>query len=313
MNIAFLDVKTIGEVANLRELERYGNVTYYQNTNWNEVLERIKDKEIVITNKVVLDRDIIEQASNLQLICVAATGMNNVDLEAARERNIPVKNVKGYSTHSVAQTTIAIILELLTRISYYDGYVKEGKYSRSDIFTHFGRPFWQLNGKRLGIIGLGTIGKEVAHICEGFGMEIVYFSASGKSRHDYYQRLSLHDLLTTSDIVAVHAPLNEHTEHLITAGQLKKMKKHALLINTGRGGIINETDLAQALDNHWIGGAGIDVFENEPLPADNPLLNVHNSELLVLTPHMAWTSVESRELLLDKVCDNINNFLNPSA
>ena len=309
MRLVFLDIKTIGAVANLHLLDQFGEVTCYQTTSPEQTAERIKDAEIVITNKVTLDKNIIRDAENLQLICVAATGTNNVDKQAALERKIPLKNVVDYSTNSVAQGTFALLLYLLTKINYFDQYVKDGRYSENDIFTHFGRTFWELNGKRFGIIGLGNIGGKVAKIAEAFGSEVVYYSASGRNKQQPYRRLELEEFLTTSDVVSIHAPLNEYTTNLIDYRRLSLMKKTAILINAGRGGIVNEADLARALDEGLIAGAGIDVFSREPTAACNPLLHIREKEKLALTPHVTWASIESRTLLVEKVCNNIDEFL----
>ena len=290
-------------------LEQFGEVAYYATTSRAQTMERVKDAGVVITNKVVLDRGIIEQCVNLKLICVAATGTNNIDKVAAQERGIAVKNVTGYSSNSVAQGTFALVLHLLNNIPYYDEYVKQGAYSRSDIFTHLEKPFWELNGKRFGIIGLGQIGRQVAKIAKAFEMEVVYYSASGQNTQQPYLRLELEELLRTSDIVSIHAPLNGYTSNLINYNRLRLMKKSAILINAGRGGIINEADLARALDEELIAGAGIDVFEKEPINIGNPLLQVRNKEKLALTPHVLWSGMEARTLLIEKVCDNIREFL----
>ncbi|CAN5618685.1 D-2-hydroxyacid dehydrogenase [soil metagenome] len=309
MKIALLDAKTLGDVPNLDKIRNYGALDIFENTSPEEALERIKNYDIIISNKVKVDRNIIENAPRLKLICKAATGVNDVDVAYAKEKGIPVKNVQDYSTHSVAQTTITLLLYLLNKPAYYDEYVKSGAYSENDIFTHLSREFYQIFEKRVGIIGLGAIGRQVANILEAFGAEIVYYSTSGKHNDPVYQRLDLEELLSSSDIVSIHAPLNEHTQNLITYDKIKLMKKSALLINTGRGGIIKEDDLAKALDEDLILGAGLDVFEKEPISKNNPLLKVKNKEKLILTPHMAWISIESRTTLINKVCENIENFI----
>jgi len=307
MHIVFLDTKTVGETANLEELNELGDVTFYSMTLPEQTADRIKKADIVITNKVVLDGPLIRSATQLKLICIAATGMNNVDLEAAENLEIPVMNVSGYAANSVAQVTFAMILHLLQGVSYYDHYVKSGEYSKSDIFTNHDRPFWELSGKRFGIIGLGTIGQKVASVAEAFGCEVVYFSTSGKNPGQPYLQLSLRELLKTSDIVSIHAPLNENTKDLIGYEEISRMKDRALLINTGRGGIIVESDLARALDENLIAGAALDVFEKEPIPSDNPLLKLKKSEKLVLVPHIAWASIEARSELINGVIENIKN------
>lgn len=312
MKLVFLDIKTIGKVPNMHLLEQFGEVTYYETTNPGQTLERVRDAAVIITNKVVLDKIIIDQANKLKLICVAATGTNNIDKAAAKERGIPVKNAIDYSSKSVAQGTFSLLLHLLTNIPYYDDYVKQGSYSKSDIFTHFGRSFWELSGKRFGIIGLGNIGRQVAKIADAFGAEVVYYSASGQTITDLYKRLELEEFLNTSDIVSIHAPLNEYTANLINYDCLRRMKKSSILINAGRGGIVNEADLARALNEDLIAGAGIDVFENEPIDPGNPLLHVIHSEKLVLTPHITWASIEARTLLMEKIGWNIREFLKES-
>lgn len=307
MHIVFLDTKTVGETDNLNELNELGDVTFYPMTTSEQTAERIKKADIIITNKVVLDGPLIRSATQLKLICIAATGMNNVDLEAAENLGISVMNVSGYAANSVAQTTFAMILQLLQGIPFYDHYVKSGEYSKSDIFTNLDRPFWELNGKRFGIIGMGIIGRKVATVAEAFGCEVVYFSTSGKNSGQPYPQLSLRELLKTSDIVSIHAPLNQNTEKLIGYAEISAMKDHALLINTGRGGIVVESELAKALDENLIAGAALDVFEKEPIPSDTPLLKVKQSEKLILIPHIAWASKEARRELINGVIRNIKS------
>lgn len=309
MNIVFLDTKTMGAIPNLKIIETYGDVTYYQTTSPEQTAERVLKADIVITNKVVLDRVIIGQAAQLKLICVAATGTNNIDKAAAKEREILVTNATDYSTQSVAQGTFAILLQLLVRVPYFDQYVKEGSYARTDIFTHFGHEFWELNGKRFGIIGLGAIGRQVAKIADAFGCEVVYYSTSGQNTQQAYRRLELDEFLQTSDIVSIHAPLNENTLDLLNYDHLKQMKQSAMLINVGRGGIVNEADLARALDENLIAGAGIDVFTKEPILPESPLLHLKNKDSLVLTPHVTWASLEARTLLMEKIGQTIEEFI----
>lgn len=309
MKLVFLDAKTLGEVPNLCLLEAFGELVCYQTTSPEQVAERIQGAQVVISNKVMLDQAALAQTTDLKLICVAATGMNNVDLDYARQAGIQVKNVAGYSTHSVAQLTFALLLHLLHDLSYFDNYVKQGEYARNDIFTHLGASFSELYGKCFGIIGLGNIGRQVARIAEAFGAEVIYFSASGRNTDQPYRQVDLPELLSTSDVISIHAPLTDQTRHLIGANELARMKKTALLINVGRGGIVREGDLAQALDQGLLAGAALDVFEQEPIGADNPLLAIKNKHKLVLTPHIAWSSHEARTLLIEKVSQNIRDFL----
>lgn len=309
MKIVFLDAKTVGDLPNLKDLKSLGEVTFYQVTSPEETEERIVNAQIVITNKVILDQEIIKNAKKLKLICVAATGMNNIDRNAAEEAGIQVKNVSGYASQSVAQTTFALIFHLMQDISFYDDYVKSGEYSKSNIFTNLDRSFSEIHGKQFGIIGLGNIGRQVAKIAEAFGSKVAYHSTSGKNTDQVYPHMKLDELLETSDIVSIHAPLNEHTADLIGYEQLKLMKKTALLINTGRGGIVQEKDLARALDENRIAGAALDVFENEPIEPDNPLLKIKNKQNLVMVPHIAWSSMEARTELMEGVKKNIEGFL----
>ncbi len=309
MKIVFLDADTVGKVSNINRFNELGEFTVYPHTTPEEVLHRVEDYQVIITNKVKIDQKTMEKAKELQLICVSATGTNNVDLEYAKEKGIVVKNVEDYSTHSVAQHTFALLLMILNQVRYYDMYVKTGVYSRQELFTHIYHPIWEIRGKRLGIIGLGNIGRQVAIIAESFGAEIVYYSSSGKTRHDRYQQLGLEELLATSDFVSIHAPLNDKTHHLIRYQDLCQMKDTAILINTGRGGIVEEEDLARALDEEKIKGAGIDVFIQEPIPLNHPFMRMDKKEKIIITPHVAWASVESRTLLMDRVYQNIATFM----
>lgn len=308
MKIVFLDRASVGD-ASLKALEELGELVCYDLTAPDERADRIADAEIIITNKVRIDRPEMEAAPHLKMICIAATGMNNVDLQAAEERGIAVKNVAGYSTESVVQSTFAHLLNLASKLPYFDDRVKSGAYSRSGLFTDMGRSFRELYGKRMGIIGLGTIGRRVAAVAEAFGMEVVYYATSGKAHDDHFRAVSLDELLTTSDVVSIHAPLNERTVGLISQEELRRMKYTALLLNAGRGGIINETDLAEALNEGWIAGAGLDVYQTEPLPADSPLLTVKDPEKLSLTPHTAWASAEARARLIAGIARNIESLL----
>lgn len=308
MKIVFLDRASVGD-ASLKALEELGELVCYDLTAPDERAERIADAEIIITNKVRIDRPEMEAAPRLKMICIAATGMNNVDLQAAVERGIAVKNVAGYSTESVVQSTFAHLLNLASKLPYFDERVKSGAYSRSGLFTDMGRSFRELYGKRMGIIGLGTIGRRVATVAEAFGMEVVYYATSGKAHDDHFRAVSLDELLTTSDVISIHAPLNERTAGLISQEELRRMKYTALLLNAGRGGIINETDLAEALNEGWIAGAGLDVYQTEPLPADSPLLTVKDPEKLSLTPHTAWASAEARARLIAGIAENIESLI----
>lgn len=309
MKIIFLDARTLGEVPNLNQLSELGELTLHPDTQPDQVIERIQGAEVVISNKVKVSREAMKSTPTLKLICVAATGTNNIDLEAAAELGIEVKNVKGYSTDSVAQETFALLLTLLNSTAYYDAYVKTGEYSQERIFTHLGRPYWELNGKRFGILGLGEIGRQVARIALAFGAEVVYFSASGQTYNTIYKQLELDEFLQTCDVISIHAPLSPQTENLLNYARIAQMKPTALLLNTSRGGIINEADLAKALDDDLIAGAAVDVFTQEPIPASHPYLQLQKKEKLLLAPHIAWSSIEARTRLVHKVSENIREYV----
>ena len=309
MKILFLDAKTVGKVPNFNLIEKFGELKIHQTTTPDQRLERIKGKDIIITNKVVIDREVIAQSPELKLICVAATGTNNVDINFAREKGISVKNVVGYSTNAIAQGTFALLFYLLNQTAYYDNYVKSGKYSQSGTFTHIGHEFVELAGKQFGIIGLGNIGKKVAKIAKNFGCKVSYYSTSGKNTYHEYPSISIDELLENSDIVSIHAPLNENTFDLINYSKLKLMKPTAFIINMGRGSIVNEYDLAKALDENLIEGAGLDVFEKEPIEEKNPLLHIKNKRKLVMTPHSSWTSIDTRVRLIEEVAKNIEEYI----
>ncbi|WP_457607081.1 D-2-hydroxyacid dehydrogenase [Nitratifractor sp.] len=308
MKLVLLDAETLGSDLDLSPLERFGELSVYPRTAPEETAERICDAEIVITNKVVLDRETLMMAPRLKLVCIAATGINNVDLKAAEGMGIAVKNVAGYSTSSVAQHTFALLFYLLEQLRYYDEFVKSGAWSRGGLFTHLGRPFWELEGKRWGIVGLGAIGSRIAALAEAYGCEVSYHSTSGNPHSERYPHRELDELLEHCEILSIHAPLNEHTRGLLGARELALRPEGSILLNLGRGGIVDEAALAAELDRREI-YAGLDVTEKEPLPADSPLLSLHHPERLVITPHIAWASLEARRRLLEGIVKNIEGYL----
>ena len=306
-NIVFLDAYSICG-RDLSEIAALGNFTAYDSTEPEEVLERCKDAEVIIANKTVLDAEKLRQLPRLRLICVAATGMNNIDLKTAAELGIPVRNAVGYSTHSVSETTICSALALLREVVYYDRYFKCGDYSASPRMFNFDRPTGQIHGKNWGIIGLGNIGREVARLATAFGCNVRYTSTSGIARQEEWEQMPLNDLLAWADVVSVHCPLNEQTHDLISTEQLSKMKPSAVIINVARGGIINEAALAEALDNGIIRGAALDVFSSEPLDASSPLFHLRDPYRLLASPHNAWSTVEAIDRLIACVRDNIKEY-----
>lgn len=304
MKIAFLDAATMGNVS-FEPFERLGDFVRYESSTPEEALERVRDIDVLLINKVLVNKELIDAASRLKLICIAATGVNNIDVDYAASKGIPVRNAVGYSTDSVMQSTFMHILSLVGGAPYFDNSVKSGSYSRSGMFTD---PNWNWNelaGKTIGIIGMGNIGRKVASVAEAFGMKVCYFSTSGTGHCKDYPCLPLEQLLAVSDIVSIHAPLNERTLNLIGEKELAMMKPTAFLVNVGRGAVVVEADLAKAVDEGVIAGAGIDVFVQEPIPEDHPYMTMKHPERMRLAPHVAWASVEARERLVGIMADNI--------
>ncbi|MBO4570874.1 MAG: D-2-hydroxyacid dehydrogenase [Bacteroidales bacterium] len=307
MKIVFLDAETLGDDVSLSPISDLGEYISYPSTRPEQTIERCKGFDVVISNKVYLGKEAIDALlPELKLICVAATGTNNVDMEYAAKCGIPVRNAVNYSTESVAQTTYMFILSLVGRTAFFDNYVKGGEYSASGCFTNARVPFFELSGKKLGIIGLGNIGSRVATIGKAFGMEVSYYPTSGVAHSDEYPALPLEKLLAESDIVSIHCPLNPRTKGLIGYEQLKMMKPSAYIVNMGRGGIIVEEELARALDEGIIAGSAADVFTKEPMPAEHPFLHLKHPERMLLTPHIGWASREARECLIRKIAENIS-------
>ncbi|WP_167958191.1 D-2-hydroxyacid dehydrogenase [Anaerosporobacter faecicola] len=309
MKIVCLEANCLGNDVDLTCLQEFGEVVQYGSSTVEETIERVKDAEVIVVNKVPMNADTLAGATNLKVICVTATGTNIIDTEYTNGRNITVMNVKGYSTDAVVQHTFALLFYIYEKLNYYDCFVKSGEYVKNDIFSHFDKKFFELKGKRWGIIGLGEIGKGVAKVAEAFGCKVWYYSTSGKNHDQIYEQVSLEKLLQESDIISIHAPLNEQTTNLITKKELSQMKKTAVLLNLGRGSIINEADLADALEEELIAGAALDVLAKEPMAADNPLLRVQDSTKLIITPHIAWAPVETRRRVVEEVCMNMRAYL----
>lgn len=311
MQLVLLDKMTLGDFDE-KLFAQFGEFKSYQTTDSTQVLERTKDADIIITNKVVLDSKILSSLPKLKLICVSATGTNNVDIEYAKTHNIAVKNVAGYSTHSVAQHTLMLALSLLGRLPYYSQYVQQGQWCKSEIFCHLTYDLQDLYGKQWGIIGYGSIGKQVCHLAKAFGAEVSYHSTSGNNTQNDIPHKSLDEILKTSDIISIHAPLNNTTQNLIAKEQLQMLKKGAILLNLGRGGIVNEKDLAQALQiQDFL--FGTDVLEKEPMIANHPLLDSKITHKVIITPHIAWAYKDTKDRLLQMVAENIKQFLNANG
>ena len=308
MKIVFLDRKTIGDDIDLSAYEEFGEMIAYDFTTAEEAPERVREADILIVNKVPMNEKTLVGADKLRLICVTATGTNNLDKKYLAERGIEWRNVAGYSTECVAQHTFAMLFYLWEHLPYYDAYVKDGRYVGDRVFSHFEATFSELSGKQWGIIGLGAIGKRVAQIAECFGANVQYATTSGKNHQSDYVEKDLDTLLHTSDIVSIHCPLTEETENLIDEAALSLMKKNAVLLNLARGPIVNEAALADALETGIIAAAGLDVLSEEPMAADNPLRRIQDSDKLLITPHIAWAGKETRERLMHTIYEQIAEF-----
>lgn len=309
MKIVELDRNTLGYDIDTSVLKDFGEFEEYTSDVAENNREHIKDADVVIFNKAIMNREMLENAKNVKLLCITATGYDNIDLEYCRERGIAACNVKAYSTPAVAQHTFALALYLLEKISYYDDYVKSGKYSAQTGFCNFDEKYSELEGKTWGIVGLGNIGKKVAGIAEAFGCKVIYYSVSGNNNNEDYERVEWDELLSRSDFISIHCPLLDKTRGIFDRNAFMKMKKSAILINVARGAVIVDEDLAEALETGEIAAAGLDVFAKEPLPAENPLNRIKDSRKILITPHMAWASVESRQRCLDEVYLNIKAYI----
>lgn len=308
MKIVVLDAQTVGEDVDWSGYEKLGEVVRYPYSATEEVPERVKDAEVIIVNKVLINEQTVGNAKNLKLVCALATGTNNLDKEYLESRGIIWHNVAGYSTEAVVQHTFAMLFYLLEKLRYYDEYVKDGAYEKSPLFTHFANGFAEIKGKTWGIIGLGTIGRRVAEIARVFGAKVIYYSASGAAPQDGYEQVDFDTLLAASDIISVHAPLNEYTENLMNKEAFAKMKSSAIFLNVGRGPIVVEQDLFEALENGELAAAGLDVLCKEPIATDNPLLQIKDSRKLLITPHIAWASVEARDRLVQMVLEQVQEY-----
>ena len=308
MKLVFLDAKTIGEDIDLSSYDALGEVVKYGFSAPEEIPERVKDADVLIINKIEINEQTIGTAQNLKLVCVTATGTNNLDKEYLAKRGIAWRNVAGYSTESVTQHTFALLFYLLEKMRYYDDYVKDEKYVNDTVFTHFAEHFNEINGKTWGIIGLGAIGRRVADIAKAFGAHVIYYSASGSAHQEGYEQVDFETLLSESDIVSVHAALNEYTKDLMDKKAFAKMKKTAIFLNLGRGPIVVEQDLCDALEAGDIAAAGLDVLCKEPMSGTNPLVKIKDSKKLIITPHIAWASVEARNRLMQIIAGQIKDF-----
>lgn len=308
MKLVVLERNSVGTDIDVSGFEKFGQVTYYANTLADNTAERVKDADIIIANKVPLNESTLKDAPNVKLICLFATGFDNVDVEYCKNRGIKVANVTNYCTPAVAQHTLLLAMALSEKLAFYDDYVKSGTYSAQERFSNFDKPFGELEGKTWGIVGMGSIGHKVAALAEAFGCQVIFYSASGRSTCTEYERVEFDDLLGRSDILSLHCPLSDRTRNLIDKEAFRKMKKSAILINVARGPVVNGQDLYDALMAGEIAAAGLDVLEKEPMEKDNPLGKIKDSTKLIITPHMSWASTEARARLVGEVVKNIQAF-----
>jgi len=310
MKIVILERNSVGTDVSVEALSKYGELIIHRNTTASEVAERIKEADIVIANKAPLNAETLKYAENVKLICEFATGYDNVDLNYCREKGIKVANVVNYSTDAVAQHTFALCFYILEKLRHYDDYVKSSEYAAQDRFSNFDLPYTELAGKTWGIIGMGNIGRKVAQIAQAFGCKVIFHSVTGKSQCKEYEQVDFTTLLQESDVLSLHCPLSDITRNLIDLAALKKMKETAILINVARGPVVNDEDLYTALTENVILGAGLDVTSTEPMKDSNPLSKFMDSNRLIITPHMAWASIEARNRVVSETCKNIEAFLN---
>lgn len=310
MKIVALERNSAGTDISMECFQDFGEVIYYGNTTTKEqVKERVQETDIIIANKSPLNEETLKDATGVKLICELATGYDNVDLAYCKSRGITVCNVRDYCTAMVAQHTMTLALALSQKLFHYDDYVKSGAYSAQDRFSNFDVPFYELEGKTWGIVGMGNIGKKVAQIATAFGCKVIFHSVTGKSTCTDYPQVDKDTLLAECDFLSLHCPLSDLSRGFIDAAALKKMKNTAILVNVARGPVVNNADLAEALKAGEIAAAGLDVMEGEPLELTNPLSQLKDSNQLIITPHLAWASVEARTRCVEGVYKNIQAFL----
>lgn len=311
MKLVVLERNSVGTDIDVSCFQEFGEVDYYRNSvTEEEIAERVKDADIILANKSPMNERTLGNAKNVRLIVEFATGYDNCDLEYCKSRGIRIVNAVNYCTPAVAQHTFALAFYVLEKLNFYDTYVKSGTYGAQDRFSNFDMPFYELEGKTWGIIGMGNIGRKVAAIAKAFGCRVIFHSISGKSTCTGYEQVDFDTLLKESDVLSLHCPLTKESRYLIDYDALKKMKSSAVLINVARGAVVNNADLARALEEGLIAGAGLDVLEQEPIVSENPLNDLKDSNKLIITPHMAWASYEARERCVVQAYENIKAFLN---
>lgn len=306
MKIVFLDTATLGEDVSLAPFKTLGELETHSVTEDSQIVERSFDADVLVVNKVRIEKRHLQRLLKLKLICLAATGMDNIDLVACQERGVAVKNAKGYSTDSVAQTALAMVLSLQCRLPEQDEFGKS-HWVNDTVFTNLNSPFRELRGKTWGIIGLGDIGSKCAEVASALGCEVVYYSTTGSERSKVYRRASLEEVLG-SHVVGVHCPLTEKTRHLINKNNVSFLRNDAVLVNVARGGVMDERAVVDRFKSTKL-RLGVDVASVEPVRKDNPLLEIADSKRFTLTPHMAWSALEARTRLMEIVLQNIKDWI----
>lgn len=309
MKIVVLERNSVGSDISVDCFGDFGELVTYPNTLDHQVSERVKDADIIIANKALLNEASLKDAANLKMVCEFATGYDNVDLAYCKSRGIRVTNAVDYCTDAVAQHTFAMLFYLMEHLRHYDDYVKKGEYGAQDRFSNFDLSFVELAGKTWGIIGMGNIGRRTASIARAFGCHVIFHSVSGRSSCTEYEHVTFDELLAKSDFLSLHCPLSDLTRDLIDKEALRRMKKTAILLNVARGPVVNNSDLYWALQNGEIAAAGLDVLEKEPITSDNLLGRIQDSNKLLITPHMAWATIEARTRIVTEVYQNIQAFL----
>ncbi|MFI3201739.1 MAG: D-2-hydroxyacid dehydrogenase [Eubacteriales bacterium] len=309
MKIVMLDRNTLGLDIDVSIFQQLGEFSSYHVLPREKAIEKIRDADIIIFNKTVIDEEFLRDAHQVKLLCVTATGTDNIDLDYIQKRGILLSNIRGYSTPAVVQHTFALALYVMEKLAYYDEYVKSGTYSNQLGFSNFDERYSEIQGKTWGIVGMGNIGQGVAKVVEAFGGNVIFYSASGENTISTYKRVIWEELLEQSDIISIHCPLTERTRQLFNQQAFGRMKNTAILVNVARGGVVNDQDLYDALEDGVIAGAGLDVIGVEPMEKSNPLSKIQDSKRLIITPHMAWASVESRNRCVQEVFQNIKDYL----
>lgn len=306
LNIVMPDTSTLGDDLDFSIFENYGSVTKYSKTASNEICERISGADIIIVNKLKLNAENLSAAKKLKLICITATGYDNIDVEYCKSQGIAVCNVTGYSTDSVAQVTMAVALSLVNKLQSFDSYVKTGRYSKSGVANKVVPTFHEMQGMTWGIVGLGAIGKRVANAATALGCEVLAYK---RTYDEEFDCVSIEELCRRSDIISIHTPLNSGTMNLISGELIAKMKKNAIVVNMARGAVVDEAALAEALEEERIGGLAVDVYTYEPVLENSPYMRLAKKDNVIFTPHMAWGAYEARVRCMEEIAKNINAFL----